>query len=110
MENLHRFLVAFFVLLAAVGALQAQTATTGLISGTVTDSSGAVIPGAAMELENLGTSARYSQTTNESGLYIFPNLPPGSYRLKATQTGFRTATVPEVQVEVAKSYVQHFTL
>jgi putative hemolysin len=64
----------------------------------------------AIELENLGTSARYTQVTNESGHYIFPNLPPGPYRLKATQTGFRTATVPEVQVEVAKSYVQHFTL
>jgi hypothetical protein len=95
---------------AAASGLEAQTATTGLISGTVTDSSGAVIPGAAVELENLATSARSTQTTNESGHYVFPNLSPGPYRLKATQTGFRTTTVPEIQVEVAKSYVQHFTL
>jgi protocatechuate 3,4-dioxygenase beta subunit len=91
MEHLHRFFVAFCILLAAVGTLHAQTATTGLITGTVTDSSGAVIPGAAIELENLGTSARYAQVTNESGHYTFPNLPPGPYRLKATQAGFRTA-------------------
>ena len=110
MGKLHRFSVALCALLAAAAILQAQTATTGLISGTVTDSSGAVVPGAVVELEQLATSARFKQTTNESGHYIFPSLSPGPYRLTATQSGFRTATVSEVRVEVAKSYVQHFTL
>jgi putative hemolysin len=90
--------------------LQSQTATTGLISGTASDTSGAIVPGAVIEVVHLGTSARYTQTTNESGHYVFPNLSPGPYRLTATQTGFRVATVPEIRVEVAKSYVQNFTL
>jgi hypothetical protein len=93
MSNSGRLLVVLFV---AASALQAQTATTGVISGTVSDSSGAVAPGAVVEAQHLGTNALQTQTTNESGHYIFSNLSPGPYRLTATQIGFRAATVPEV--------------
>ena len=96
--------------LAAVVPLQAQTANTAAISGVVTDATGGVVPGASVELVETGTGLARSQTTNEAGQYVFPNVSPGRYKVTATKTGFRAAAVADFKVEVAKSYVQNFRL
>ncbi len=90
--------------------LWGQGATTAVISGTVADSTGAVVPGAVVEFVETGTKATRQQTTNVAGQYIFPSVPPGDYQLKATLRGFRTASVQQFKVEVAKSYIQDFRL
>ncbi len=81
----------------------AQTATSGTVVGSVTDPSGAVVPKAEVRLENLGTSAVSTQTTNSSGEFTFVNVTPGSYKVTVTASGFRTSSVPNVAVNVNKS-------
>ncbi len=68
------------------GHLMAQS--TGNIRGTVTDSSGANIPGATVTATNSATGLKRTQQTNESGLYVFTDLPIGSYTIEVRQTGF----------------------
>ena len=65
---------ALFLLLASSTSLFAQA--TGAISGHVADSTGAVIPGAAVTLTNEGTGTVRSTVTTGSGDYTFPNVPP----------------------------------
>ena len=73
-------------LLAA--ALCAQTGV-GQIQGTISDTSGAVVPNAAVMLENIQTDNRFQTVTNEAGLYVFPSLTPGDYRLTVTVPGMQ---------------------
>ncbi len=88
----------------------AQTATTALISGTVTDPAGAVIAGAEVELLNLATNERARRVTDGTGGYVFPHVLPGVYKLTVTMSGFRQGIVPSLKVDVAKSYTVNITL
>jgi hypothetical protein len=97
-------------LLVFAGFLSAQTSSTGAVSGTVVDSTGAVVPTAAVELTSIATGASQKQTVNESGQFVFPSVPPGDYTLKVTAHGFRTASVAGLRVEVTKNYVQDVKL
>jgi hypothetical protein len=83
--------------------LSAQTSTTGTILGTVKDTTGAVVPGAQVELTDLATRAVRTVVANDLGQYVLPTLMPGSYDLKVTATGFQAAVVTAVKVEVAKA-------
>ncbi len=66
------------------------------IEGTVTDPSGAVVPGAKITLTNVDTGVSTSVESNGEGLYRFPSLPPGHYKLSATKQGFATTTQENV--------------
>jgi protocatechuate 3,4-dioxygenase beta subunit len=59
------------------------------ISGRVTDSSGALVPGAKVTAANTETGQVASAETNDAGLYNLPALPPGRYTLTAEKTGFK---------------------
>jgi hypothetical protein len=74
----------------APATLEAQ-AVTGSLLGTVTDSSGARVPGAKVTITEVNTGISRSMQTNESGNYMFPTLEPGTYRVAVERTGFRTA-------------------
>src|SRR5437870_4827719 len=62
-------------------------ASTGSVSGTVRDQSGAAIPGASVTLTNTATNTAAKSTTNESGFYRFPGINPGPYSLSAESPG-----------------------
>ncbi|HEY3971362.1 MAG TPA: carboxypeptidase regulatory-like domain-containing protein [Candidatus Sulfotelmatobacter sp.] len=72
------------------GALLAQSATTGAISGTVTDPSNAVVGSATVALTNSETGVTATATTNASGAFGFPLLQPGAYKVSVKREGFRT--------------------
>jgi outer membrane receptor protein involved in Fe transport len=91
-------LVVVFMGLSAVSA--ASQAVFGAISGTVTDSSGAVLAGATVRVTNVDTSVTKTLTTNEAGVYNATNLIPGVYKVDATLSGFKTAVVSSVTLEV----------
>jgi hypothetical protein len=80
---------------------RAQT-TTGSITGSVTDASGAVLPGVAVTLtgENLIGGAQV-QTTDGGGNYRFDRLPPGTYRVKFEMQGFKTIERPDIRINAA---------
>src|SRR6185369_12793964 len=60
----------------------------GSISGTVTDPSGAAIPGADVAIVNTATGVSRTLTTNDSGFFSVPNLLPGTYEVKTSAKGF----------------------
>src|SRR5690242_8838686 len=91
-----------FGLLTVVG--WGQTAGTGTIIGTATDPSGAVVPGAKVELQEVASSIKRSTLTNTSGQYSFVGLQPGAYSVRAGKPGFQELAVPQVAVEVGRSY------
>jgi hypothetical protein len=68
--------------------------------GTITDSSGAVVPGAEITITEINTNIPRSATSNESGHYSFEVLNPGTYRVEARLKGFKTAVVDKVVVLV----------
>src|SRR5262249_889191 len=67
------------------------------------DPSGAIVPKAQVELANADTNVVVKQVSNEAGQFVFAGLAPGSYKLTVRLSGFRTASVPSVMVEVNKS-------
>jgi hypothetical protein len=95
-----RFLlgVCFLVLFTGIAAL--GQAGRGGISGTVADSAGAVIPGAQVELLDRATGVKQHTSASGAGLYTFISLNPGVYEVTASHTGFASAAVDKVNVNV----------
>jgi hypothetical protein len=74
----------------------------GAIVGVVTDPTGATVPGATVTITNLGTKTDQSFTTNSEGLYEAPFLIPAVYMVTVKATGFKTAMVNEVILNVGR--------
>lgn len=108
--RLHRAIMLSAALLCLSGAAAAQTAATGAVVGTVTDPSGAVVPGAMVTLTNTGTNATRGVRANSQGGYAFPDVIPGVYTLTVTAKGFRVATITNVAVTVNKSSLANVKL
>src|SRR6185503_16419710 len=86
------FSLCAVVLLVVLGAVSASGQTIfGRISGTVTDSSGAVIPNATVTIRNNATNLERTATTDGEGFYTVTNLPVGSYTVAVEQKGFKKA-------------------
>jgi hypothetical protein len=103
-----RFGVVVFFLAVAILALNssnvfAQTAGTGIVVGTVTDPSGAAVPEAVVTLTDTATNSERTATTNATGRYNFPNVPPGNYILTISKAGFRVAKIVNQSVVVGES-------
>lgn len=84
--------------------------TLGDISGEVRDSSGAVIAGVQVTLTNAETNASRTATTNESGIYAFPALTPGTYNIKAEKQGFKGVTTSGITVQVQQNVRMDLTM
>jgi len=95
---MKKLLISIVLLLSIHVALFAQAATQ--VSGVVTDPTGAVIPGATIELENLGTALKRTAKSDSDGNYSFLQVMPGQYKMTATMTGFRTTTIGDVRLLV----------
>ena len=97
--------------LAAIGLsrLDAQ-ASNATIGGTVTDSSGATIAGAAIQVRNVGTGIAQSATSDQQGRYRVPDLVIGEYEVQATNPGFQTVVHKGITLTVGSSPVVDFAL
>src|ERR1700692_1532247 len=84
--------VCLFLMFAK--SLRAQTAGTGALTGTVTDSSGAVVPNATVTISSRDTGQVRTATTGPDGVYKVSLLPPGDYQVKFQAAGFRELEVP----------------
>lgn len=90
-------------ILACALPVRAQIAGTASVQGTVTDSTGAVVPNATVTMDNQATHIQQSTRSDGSGVYAFPNIPTGNYRLTATVSGFKTYVQPNIVLEVGSS-------
>src|SRR5579864_6006489 len=111
----HRLIVLFGLLAFVAGLmspriLNAQSAASATVVGTVSDQSGAILPAVSIKLTNVGTSVSLTTTSNESGQYTFPTVTPGTYTLAVTKSGFKNATVSNLTVDIAKSYTVNVSM
>jgi hypothetical protein len=88
------------IVLLLLTALPLRAATGGSISGTVADSSGAAIPGAALSLVSTGQRTNYQAVSDTRGSYSFPNLPVGHYDLTISATGFTSQRKTNLTVDM----------
>ncbi len=84
--------------------------TLGGITGTVTDSSGGVLPYTAVTIVNDQTTLTRTQKTNESGSYDFVNLPIGTYTLTFAHDGFQSQKIPSITVQGDRTATVNATL
>lgn len=96
--------VAVFVaLFVTTGVGLAQTANTGSLAGTVTDASGGVVPGVHIKAINQATGETREVMTQAQGNYLVPLLPPGTYRVETSKTGFAATVEAAVRVTVTET-------
>jgi hypothetical protein len=91
-------LIAIAFLLIVFGSAAPAQTSRGTVSGTITDSNGAVIPGAEITLTSDATGISRTTTTNGEGFYRFDAVELGEYTVAATATNFGTVTRPKVVV------------
>jgi len=84
--------------------------TNATLGGTVSDSTGAFIPGVEVTATNTGTGIVNTTITNESGAYNFPTLQPGDYTLSAALAGFKTHTLTNIGLGLSAQVRMNFTL
>src|SRR3954453_21213299 len=94
-RKLHIVLLFFCSTLAAFG----QSASASL-TGVVRDSTGAVVPNAAVRATNTGTSAEFQTTTNSEGQYTIRTMPVGVYRVAIEATGFKRQERTDVRLQI----------
>jgi hypothetical protein len=93
-----------FCLLVIVTASEAfaQSASTGALTGTVTDQTGAVVPKTTITLRNNGTGQVLTALTDPEGLYRFSLLPPGQYELRVEMAGFAPYILRELTIQISE--------
>ncbi len=96
-----RLLISVMVISLLPAIAFGQTATTARISGVVTDSQGAVIPGAIVKLIDKAKNIEKTSVTNTEGIYVFPGIEPGAYDLSVTAQGFRPSVLSDVKADVS---------
>ncbi|MGD0466832.1 MAG: TonB-dependent receptor [Terriglobales bacterium] len=104
----------YVVLLSACALMLAlplaAQSTNGGINGLVVDPSTHVIVGADVVVVNDVTGLKYTTKTNEDGIYVLPNLPPGPYRLQVSKVGFKTLIKPDIVLNIQDALSINFTL
>ncbi|HEY7389944.1 MAG TPA: carboxypeptidase regulatory-like domain-containing protein, partial [Bryobacteraceae bacterium] len=95
---------------ASAGRLHAQGVTSGTVLGTVTDSAGAVVPNASVQVKNTATGQTQQVQTDAQGRYTVPDLPIGNYEAQASAQGFRTTLRTGITLTVGAQAVVDFSL
>ena len=107
MRTIYSLLVC--LALAAPAWAQSQAAN-GAIEGTISDSSGGVLPGVTITVTNIDTGASRTIITNDKGLYRAPLLPLGTYRVAAELQGFKKFEQTDIKLSVGQTAVVNATL
>lgn len=107
---MKRFFVLPALLLLVLSAFAWSQSSNASLSGTVTDSTGAMMPGVKVTTTNIDTGIAHTTVSNNAGLYNFPSLLPGTYKLMAEQAGFQTQTYTDVPLGNAAQVRLNFKL
>ncbi|MCL6508363.1 MAG: carboxypeptidase regulatory-like domain-containing protein, partial [Bryobacteraceae bacterium] len=98
-SSLCRAALAVCALAFVTSTALAQEVSAG-ITGRITDPSGAAVVGAVVTAKDVNRGTVWPTKTNEEGIYAFPRIPVGTYELKVEATGFKTATRPNIVLEL----------
>ena len=104
------FVSLLIVAFCAVGAMAQSQASTGQISGLITDTNGAAVANATVKATNKDNGLLRTATASGDGLYTIVLLPPGKYTVVAEASGFANATIDDVVVNVGQTDNVNFTL
>src|SRR5262245_30997970 len=99
MRGIRVLAIAVPLCLAITASLKAQSVTATLV-GAVRDQSGAAIPKSGLELTSLDTNVKRALLANESGDFTIAGLAPGTYRLVASQPGFKQTVIDRIELRV----------
>jgi len=105
-----RNFLPIFALLVALPLLHAQQGSNGTLNGIVRDVTGAAIPNVSVVATETATNVATTTKTTGVGVYTFPALPPGTYKLVATHEGFRDAVVTDITLRVAQMLTVNMSL
>ena len=106
MRRSYTLLYLLAIVLAGVSFAQVNA----VVSGTVSDSSGAPMPKVEVVAKNVSTGIATTSITNETGSYVFPSLQPGTYTITASAQGFRTTSLNNVELSQNAQVRQNFTM
>src|ERR1700677_1459373 len=105
-----RLFVKCALFFASVLAGFSQVTTTARMDGTVTDPSGAAVPGAKVEVIQIATGQKLAATTDEKGYWALPSLQTGSYKVTVSHEGFKSAANENVVIDAGVLATVNVTL
>ena len=110
-KPMRNFVIAITVLLAYfVNSASAQNAGGATITGTLTDQSGAVVPGVTITVRNPDTGSERKVETSDAGVYTAAFLQPGPYQVQAGKAGFATIVRKDLMLQVGQTLTVNLTL
>jgi Carboxypeptidase regulatory-like domain/TonB dependent receptor len=101
--------VALLVSLTGI-SLNAQTSGAGTITGTVTDSSQALVPGASVTVTDVDTGVAHEYSSNSAGIFVAPFLQPGQYKISASASNFGTVSASGITLQVGQTLTVNLVL
>lgn len=115
MKSLHFWqrLAVALTLIFALATVAYAADVNGRIKGTVSDPSGAVLPGVQITATNLGTGVKYTAVSGSDGSYLFPQLPVtggGTYSISASASNFKVFTATGIHLVIDQEYVENITM
>src|SRR5260370_8528467 len=105
--HLVLFCAVLLILASANSSLAQSTAT---LEGTVTDATGAVVPGAKIVVHNQATGEDRNVESDTTGVYLVPSLPVGTYRVNVTAPGMQSVVANNIPLEVCRTGHQNLSL
>ncbi len=108
MRGFSLWLIGMLLLPSSMPLLAQQV--NGSMTGTVTDASGATVPGATVRVKSKDTNATRESATDGSGNYTIPFLPPGDYAVTVTAKGSQTQNIANLNLQVQQTLRQDFQL
>ncbi len=108
--KMRKFLTAAVTLLLLVSTYTFSQTSNAQLGGTVSDATGALIPGVSVTLTNTATGVVNTTVSNEAGAYNFPSIQTGAYKVSAELPGFQTQTYNDVTLGISQQVRLNFTL
>src|SRR3989304_6959899 len=110
MQKIRKLLAPALLVLVLWNSHSFGQTSNATVGGTVSDASGALIPGVTVTATNVATGIVSTGVTNEAGAYNFPSLQTGAYRISAELAGFQTQTYSDVALGISQQVRLNFTL
>lgn len=102
--------LSLFIALLLSTAISAQVSTTGKLTGTVTDATGAVVPNAQLNIKSDETQTQFNVVADKEGGWLVPSVSPGNYTISITAAGFKTTVIQNIKVGIGQPTTVNATL